>query len=301
MTLAPTDVRLDVTPLSGTIGAEIRGVDSAPPRRRTVAAIRGVWLERKVVFFPGQHLTPDRAPRVRRALRRADRGPSGDPRHRRATPRSSRSTTRRPASSTPAVRRRQHRASAGSTGTPTSPSSSGRRSARSCDAVVIPPAGGDTLFSDQQARLRGAEPEPLQAFLAHPHRRPRRRRPSSSGILDSASARASGRASVHRARAGRAPRRAHPPRDRRRGRCSSTPASPRTSRSSTGRRERRAARRSSTPTRSQPEFTVRYHWHDGDIGFWDNRATQHAVVGDFGDQHRVIQRVTLRGDRAGLT
>ena len=46
----------------------------------------------------------------------------------------------------------------------------------------------------------------------------------------------------------------------------------------------------------QPEYTVRYHWHAGDIGFWDNRATQHAVVGDFGDAHRVIQRVTLRGD-----
>ncbi len=28
----------------------------------------------------------------------------------------------------------------------------------------------------------------------------------------------------------------------------------------------------------KPEYTVRYHWHTGDIGFWDNRATQHAVV-----------------------
>ena len=46
----------------------------------------------------------------------------------------------------------------------------------------------------------------------------------------------------------------------------------------------------------QPQFTVRYHWHEGDIGFWDNRTTQHSVVGDFGEQHRVIQRVTLRGD-----
>ena len=34
------------------------------------------------------------------------------------------------------------------------------------------------------------------------------------------------------------------------------------------------------------------------LGFWDNRATQHSVVGDFGDRARVIQRVTLRGDRA---
>ena len=45
-----------------------------------------------------------------------------------------------------------------------------------------------------------------------------------------------------------------------------------------------------------PKFTVRYHWAAGDVGFWDNRATQHSVVGDFGDQHRVIRRVTLRGD-----
>ena len=44
------------------------------------------------------------------------------------------------------------------------------------------------------------------------------------------------------------------------------------------------------------EFTVRYHWTAGDLGFWDNRATQHSVVGDFGDQARVIQRVTIRGD-----
>jgi taurine dioxygenase len=47
---------------------------------------------------------------------------------------------------------------------------------------------------------------------------------------------------------------------------------------------------------TRPEFTVRYHWRQGDLGMWDNRATQHSVVGDYGDQPRVIQRVTLRGD-----
>jgi taurine dioxygenase len=46
----------------------------------------------------------------------------------------------------------------------------------------------------------------------------------------------------------------------------------------------------------RPEFVVRYHWTEGDVGFWDNRSTHHAVVGDFGTQHRVIQRVTLKGD-----
>jgi alpha-ketoglutarate-dependent taurine dioxygenase len=48
---------------------------------------------------------------------------------------------------------------------------------------------------------------------------------------------------------------------------------------------------------TKPQFTVRYHWHAGDLGFWDNRVTQHSVVGDFAGQHRVIQRVTLRGDK----
>lgn len=46
----------------------------------------------------------------------------------------------------------------------------------------------------------------------------------------------------------------------------------------------------------KPEFVVRHRWRAGDVAFWDNRATQHSVVGDFGDAHRVIQRVTLRGD-----
>ncbi|MCU1427626.1 MAG: Taurine dioxygenase [Actinomycetia bacterium] len=48
---------------------------------------------------------------------------------------------------------------------------------------------------------------------------------------------------------------------------------------------------------TKPQYTVRYQWRAGDVGFWDNRATMHSVVGDFTGQHRVIQRVTLRGDR----
>ncbi|MDP6568013.1 MAG: TauD/TfdA family dioxygenase [Alphaproteobacteria bacterium] len=46
----------------------------------------------------------------------------------------------------------------------------------------------------------------------------------------------------------------------------------------------------------QPAFTVRYHWHAGSIGMWDNRFTQHYVVNDFVGE-RVIERVTVMGDR----
>ena len=53
-TLAGTD--LEVTPLSGSIGAVIRGVDLREADDETIAEIRRIWLDRKVVFFPEQHL-----------------------------------------------------------------------------------------------------------------------------------------------------------------------------------------------------------------------------------------------------
>ena len=44
-----------------------------------------------------------------------------------------------------------------------------------------------------------------------------------------------------------------------------------------------------------PENTVRWRWAVGDVAIWDNRATQHYAVNDYGDQHRVVRRVTLDG------
>jgi taurine dioxygenase len=44
------------------------------------------------------------------------------------------------------------------------------------------------------------------------------------------------------------------------------------------------------------ENTVRWRWRQGDVAIWDNRATQHYAVDDYGDQHRVMRRVTLAGD-----
>lgn len=47
---------------------------------------------------------------------------------------------------------------------------------------------------------------------------------------------------------------------------------------------------------TRPENTVRWRWQVGDVAFWDNRATQHYAIDDFGDQPRRVQRVTLVGD-----
>lgn len=44
------------------------------------------------------------------------------------------------------------------------------------------------------------------------------------------------------------------------------------------------------------ENTVRWHWSEGDVAIWDNRATQHYAINDYGRQHRVVRRVTVRGE-----
>lgn len=43
------------------------------------------------------------------------------------------------------------------------------------------------------------------------------------------------------------------------------------------------------------ENTVRWRWTVGDIAIWDNRATQHYAVDDYENAHRVVRRVTIAG------
>ncbi|WP_419919352.1 TauD/TfdA dioxygenase family protein [Candidatus Poriferisocius sp.] len=45
----------------------------------------------------------------------------------------------------------------------------------------------------------------------------------------------------------------------------------------------------------RPENTYRHRWHQGDLVIWDNRCTQHAVVGDANQAERVLHRVTVAG------
>jgi alpha-ketoglutarate-dependent taurine dioxygenase len=44
------------------------------------------------------------------------------------------------------------------------------------------------------------------------------------------------------------------------------------------------------------ENTVRWSWTEGDVAIWDNRATQHYAINDYGDAHRVVRRVTVAGE-----
>ncbi|GAB3716601.1 TauD/TfdA dioxygenase family protein [Nocardiopsis oceani] len=47
---------------------------------------------------------------------------------------------------------------------------------------------------------------------------------------------------------------------------------------------------------TRPENTVRWSWREGDVAVWDNRATQHYAVADYGDEARRLHRITVAGD-----
>ena len=47
----------------------------------------------------------------------------------------------------------------------------------------------------------------------------------------------------------------------------------------------------------RPEFTCDFRWRNGSIAFWDNRRTHHIAVNDAGPFFRHVRRVQIAGDR----
>jgi taurine dioxygenase len=46
-----------------------------------------------------------------------------------------------------------------------------------------------------------------------------------------------------------------------------------------------------------PEYQCRFRWEPDSVAFWDNRSTQHYAISDYWPQERVMERVTIVGDR----
>ncbi len=46
-----------------------------------------------------------------------------------------------------------------------------------------------------------------------------------------------------------------------------------------------------------PEYQCRLRWAPDTFALWDNRSAQHYAVSDYFPQTRVMERVTIVGDR----
>lgn len=50
-------------------------------------------------------------------------------------------------------------------------------------------------------------------------------------------------------------------------------------------------------TAANPEIQCRFRWAPGSIAFWDNRACQHFAASDYFPEVRIMERVTIAGER----
>ena len=46
---------------------------------------------------------------------------------------------------------------------------------------------------------------------------------------------------------------------------------------------------------SKPENTCRFRWQKGSMAFWDNRCTMHYAINDYPGQRREMHRITVQG------
>lgn len=272
-----SQIELDVRPLSPTIGAEIRGVDCAADLAdETVAAIRRIWLERLVVFFPDQHL--DDETQIAFARRFGEL------------------TESHPVEPQVLERKEVHSIESGKDRTDfwhTDITFLNRPAMASLlRSVVVPDAGGDTMWSDTRAAYEALAPslqtlcDGLSAYHFEPYY---------------AQAVAEGHGNVWEGKKlTRLLPATHPV----------VRVHPETGRKNLFVNPKFTVRIVDMPEAqsngllhllyehmTRPEFVVRHHWSPGTLAMWDNRATMHFGIFDYEGDTRVMHRVTLRGDR----
>lgn len=269
---------LTIQPLAGRIGAEILGVDTARPLSdETVAAIRAALLKHQVVFLREQELDYDSQVSLASRFGTVTPGhpifaaPEGKPFLREFDSRSG-------------IRANHWHSDL--TFLPNPPSYAFLRN------VVIPAAGGDTMWSSGMAAYESL-PASLKDFAAQL----RIVHSNDSDYIDATigAAKAAYVATLYEAEHSAVQR--HPESDRPfllvGGFAKRVVGyDPKASRAILGVLQHFA---------ELPENTLRWRWQPRDLAIWDNLATQHYAIYDYGNGYRRNERVTVMGgDTVGL-
>jgi taurine dioxygenase len=275
-----TAEQLTVTPIAGTIGAEIGGVDlSVDLDDSVVARIREIWLQHGVVFFRGQDLSPERYLAFARRIGEPDRYPfvpgiEGHP-------------------EIIAVIKLEHETvNFGGIWHSDTAYLAEPPMATMLLAREIPPAGGDTMYADMYAAYEALSPamqqllDPLRAVnssaLADVSKTREDRRRDTGTDVDQTAYEA-----VHPVV------RTHPET----GRKALYVNVAHTARfEGMTEEESRPLLQFLFQHQVRPELTCRFRWEVGSLAMWDNRCVQHNPVNDYHGHRRVMHRITLRGD-----
>jgi alpha-ketoglutarate-dependent taurine dioxygenase len=270
---------LDIAPVGGRIGAEIRGVKlDGDLDRDTVTAIRAALVRHKVIFFRGQTQLTDESHEAFAAL-------LGKPLAHPTVPVAEGSQFLLELNS-----KEGEAASAWHTDItflPAYPEASILR------ALIVPPAGGDTLWANG-ATAYAELPAPLKALADN-------LRAIHTNAYDYAASRPEASAEqIKRHRevfASTVYETEHPvvhvhPESGERALLLGNFV-----KSFVGLNREDSARIFSLLQDhiTKPENTVRWRWAPGDVAIWDNRATQHRAIADFGKQRRLLRRATIAG------
>ena len=269
---------IEVCPIAGALGAEIEGVDVAPPLQdEIVAEIRRAFLDHLVIFFRKQKLTPQQQLAFAQQFGQPMEYPQlkGLPECPLITP---------------VIKLAHERVNFGGIWHSDTTYLERPPMASMLYAVETPPYGGDTLFANQYLAYQTLS-EGLKQTLD-----------GLTGINSSTKADASKTREDALRAAGEENKvlvgehpvvRTHP---------------------ETGRKAlyvnvghttqfKGFTEQESAPWLSylfmhqiRPEFTCRFRWEPGSLAFWDNRCTQHNPVNDYHGFRRVMHRVTLAGD-----
>jgi taurine dioxygenase len=252
--------QLRVRPIAGSLGAEVEGVDLSALRDDDWRAVRSLWLEYLVLFFPMQNLSAAAHIQLARRLGTleihpfldklnddqteivvldSDRGEKADTWHTDVT-----------FTATPPM-------------------------ASVLQMIVLPAFGGDTIWTNQ--------------YLVYEDLSPAMR-----DFLEGLTALHTGERFGHPEVAATHPVVVSHPET---GRCSLFVNRSFTSHiNELSRGESDQLLQYLYTFSEQPQFQCRYQWTEGTVAIWDNRCTQHYAVNDYLSR-RVIHRVTVLGER----